>query len=39
MVSDVRQIEINIAEPLLSEPSSFDVTIATSQLKKAKIAR
>jgi hypothetical protein len=28
-VSDVRQIEIHIAEPLISEPRHFEVDIAT----------
>jgi hypothetical protein len=31
-VSDVRQIEIQTAEPLVPDPSSFEVEIAISKL-------
>jgi hypothetical protein len=31
--SDVRQIEIHTAEPLVSEPSPFDVEISIVKLK------
>jgi hypothetical protein len=33
-VSDVRQMEIHTAEPLVPGPSRFDVEIATTKLKK-----
>jgi hypothetical protein len=35
-VSDVRQIEINIAEPLLPDPSPVEVEIAIAKLKRFK---
>jgi hypothetical protein len=35
-VSDVRQIEIHTAEPLVPEPSPFEVEIAIEKLKKYK---
>jgi hypothetical protein len=35
-VSDVRQIEIHTAEPLGSDPSPFEVEIATAKLKRYK---
>jgi hypothetical protein len=35
-VSDVRQIEIHTAEPLVPEPSPFEVEIAIAKLKKYK---
>jgi hypothetical protein len=34
--SDVRQIEIHTAEPLVSEPSPFEVKIAITKLKNYK---
>jgi hypothetical protein len=35
-VSDVRQIELHIAEPLVPGPSHLEVEIATAKLKKYK---
>jgi hypothetical protein len=35
-LSDVRQIEIHTAEPLVCEPSPFDVEIAVAKLKRYK---
>jgi hypothetical protein len=35
-VSDVRQTEIHMAEPLLPEPSAFDVEMAIEKLKRHK---
>jgi hypothetical protein len=35
-VSDVRQVEIHTAEPLVLEPSHFEVQTATANLKKYK---
>jgi hypothetical protein len=35
-VSDVKQIEIHTAEPLVSDPSPSDVEIATPKLKEYK---
>jgi hypothetical protein len=35
-VSDVRQIEIHSAEPLVRDPSPFEVEIAIAKLKKYK---
>jgi hypothetical protein len=35
-VNDVRHIEIHTAEPIVPEPSSFDVEIATEKLKRYK---
>jgi sorting nexin-29 len=35
-VNDVRQTEINTAEPLVPEPSSFEVDIAIEKLKRYK---
>jgi hypothetical protein len=35
-VSDVRQIEIHTAEPLVPDPSPFEVKIAIAKLKKHK---
>jgi hypothetical protein len=34
--NDVRQTEINTAEPLVSEPSAFEVDLATGKLKSHK---
>jgi hypothetical protein len=36
-VSDVRQIEIHTAEPLVPDPSPFEVEIATAKLKNYKV--
>jgi hypothetical protein len=36
LVSDVRQIEIHTAEPLVPDPSPFEVEIAIAKLKKYK---
>jgi hypothetical protein len=36
-VSDVRQIEVHTAEPLVPDPSSFEVEIAIAKLKKCKL--
>jgi hypothetical protein len=35
-VSDVRQIEIHIAEPLVPDPSPFEVQIAIENVKRNK---
>jgi hypothetical protein len=35
-VSDIRQIEIYTAEPLVPDPSPFEVEIAIAKLKKCK---
>ena len=35
-VSDVRQTEIHTAEPLVPEPSIFEVAMATEKLKRHK---
>jgi hypothetical protein len=35
-VSDVRQIEIHTAEPLLPDPSHLETEVATAKLKKYK---
>jgi hypothetical protein len=35
-VSDVRQIEVHTAEPLVSGPSHLEVEIAVAKLKKYK---
>jgi hypothetical protein len=35
-VSDVRQTEIHTAEPLVPEPNSCDVEVATEKLKRCK---
>jgi hypothetical protein len=35
-VSDVRQMEIHADEPLVPEPSHFDVEIAIAKMKKYK---
>jgi hypothetical protein len=35
-VSDVRQIEVHMAEPLVPGPSHLEVEIATAKLKKYK---
>jgi len=35
-VSDVRQTEIHTAEPLVSEPSAFEVELAIEKLKRHK---
>jgi hypothetical protein len=35
-ISDVRQIEIHIVEPLVSDPSPSDVEIAIVKLKRYK---
>jgi hypothetical protein len=37
MVSNVRQIEIYISEPLVPDPSPFKVEIAIAKLKKYKL--
>jgi hypothetical protein len=36
MVSDVGHIEIHTAEPLVSDPSPFEVETATAELKRYK---
>jgi hypothetical protein len=36
-VSDVRQIEIHIAEPLVPDPSPFEVEITIAKLKRYKL--
>jgi hypothetical protein len=33
-VNDVRQIEVHMAEPLVSEPSAFEVKMAIGKLKR-----
>jgi hypothetical protein len=38
-ISDIRHIEINKAEPLVSEPSPFEFETATTKLKKYKWPR
>jgi len=38
-VDDVRQTEIQTAEPLVSEPSTFEVEMAIEKLKKAQIIK
>jgi len=35
-VNNVRQTEIHTSEPLVPEPSAFDVEMATEKLKKHK---
>jgi hypothetical protein len=35
-VSDIRQIEVNTAEPLVSDPSPFEFETATAKLEKYK---
>jgi hypothetical protein len=35
-VNDVRQTEVHTAEPLVSEPSAFEVEMATEKLKRHK---
>jgi hypothetical protein len=35
-VSDVRQIEVHMAEPLVPDPSRLEVEIAIAELKKYK---
>jgi hypothetical protein len=35
--NDVRQIEMRTTEPLVPEPSSFEVEIATDKLKRYKL--
>jgi len=37
--SDVRQKEIHTAEPLVPEPSAFEVEMAIEKLKKTQIVR
>jgi hypothetical protein len=37
MASDVRQIEIHTAEPILRDPSPFKVEIAIEKLKRYKL--
>jgi hypothetical protein len=37
MVSEVRQIEIHRAEPLVADPRAFEVEIAIAKLKKYKL--
>jgi hypothetical protein len=36
-VSDVRQIEIHTAEPLVPDPSPFEAEIAVAELKRNKL--
>jgi hypothetical protein len=36
-VSDVRQIEVHIAEPLVPGPSHLEIEIAIAKLKKYKL--
>jgi len=38
-VDDVRQTEIQTAEPLVSEPSTFEVEMAIEKLKKTQIIK
>jgi hypothetical protein len=38
-VSDVRQIEVHTAEPLVPGPSHLEVEIAIAELRKYKFAR
>ena len=38
-VSDIRQTEIHTAEPLLPEPSAFQVEMAIEKLRKTPVAR
>ena len=38
-VNDVRQTEIQTAEPLVPDPSAFEVELAIENLKKSQIAR
>ena len=38
-VKDVRQAEIHTVEPLVLEPSAFDVELAIEKLKKSQITR
>jgi hypothetical protein len=38
-VSDVRQIEIHTAEPLVPESSAFEFEVTIEKLKKTQIAR
>ena len=35
-VHDVRQTEIHTAEPLVPEPSAFEIDMATEQIKRQK---
>jgi len=37
--NDVRQIAIHIAEPLVPEPSAFDVEMAIKKVKKTQVTR
>jgi len=36
-VNDVRQMEIHTAEPLVPEPSAFEVELATEKIKSHKL--
>jgi hypothetical protein len=36
-ISEIRQVEIHIAEPLVPEPNPFEVEIAIAKLKKYKL--
>jgi hypothetical protein len=36
MISDVRQVEMHTAEPLVPDPNSFEVEIAIAKLKRYK---
>jgi len=38
-VNDVKNTEIHIAEPLVPEPSAFEVELALEKLKKSQITR
>ena len=38
-VSDIRQTEIHTAEPLVPEPSAFEVEMAVENIKKTQITR
>ena len=38
-VDDVRQTEIDAAEPLVPEPSAFEIKLAIEKLKSKKISR
>jgi hypothetical protein len=36
-VSDIRQLEVHTAEPIISDPSPFEVEIAIAKLKSYKL--
>jgi hypothetical protein len=38
-VSDVRQIEIHIAEPLIPDPSPFEIEVVIAKLKRYVVCR